>query len=81
MVLACSGCTHPTESGVVCWTASRHGRPSDIHPGVQSCSRALYARQATAVLTDLARHKGPGMNGLTLGEEVWVLASSSLGRL
>ena len=46
---------------------------------MQSYSAAFWVRQASAVLTDLARNERSGMNGLALGEEVWVYASSCLG--
>ena len=46
---------------------------------IQSYSAACWVRPASAVLTDLARNERPGVNGLALGEEIWVFASSCLG--
>lgn len=73
-------CTHLawTQCQQACHAIDENTRNGACMLRVQSC---ISARQARALLPDLARYEGPGVDGLALGEEVWVLASSGLGGL
>lgn len=55
--------------------------PATCQEKEENCRDRCRQQLGFAALTNLARNERSGMNGLALGEEVWVFASGCLGRI